>query len=153
MPFVPRGYVDFRTLNCTSGTLSLTKYRRNRSPQSGIATPLIAHWPSGITAQGKIVNKQYFHFMDVMPTLLEVASAEYPSVYKGKVRTPLEGVSMLPYMQDPNKDSQERLLFWQHETHWDKDRAGNQSKLYVWIDSKRVAESDLLNHPLSVRLP
>ena len=79
--------------------------------EGGIATPLIAHWPNGISARGKIVSKQYFHFMDVMPTLLEVAGVEYPSVYNGKARTPLEGVSMLPYMQDPNRESSERLVF------------------------------------------
>lgn len=85
--------------------------------EGGIATPLIAHWPEGITAQGQIVKQQFFHFMDVMPTLLEVAGAKYPSVYQGTPRIPLEGISMLAHMQDPNRESSERLLFWQHETH------------------------------------
>ena len=84
--------------------------------EGGIATPLIAHWPGGITAQGKIVNQQYFHFIDVMPTLLEVARAEYPSEYNGKDRTPLEGVSMLRYMQNPDIDSKED--FFPTSTSW-----------------------------------
>jgi arylsulfatase A-like enzyme len=131
--------------------------------EGGIATPLIAHWPNGITAEGKIVNKQYFHFMDVMPTLLEVAGAEYPSVFKGKVRTPLEGVSMLPYMQDPNKDSQERLLFWQHETHsavrkgnWkivtDNDRADNITwELYDLANDRSETANVADEHPQVVK--
>ncbi|GAB5406416.1 MAG: arylsulfatase [Aureliella sp.] len=90
--------------------------------EGGIATPLIAHWPCRITDRGKIVSEQYFHFMDVMPTLLDVAGAEYPSNYQGKQRVPLEGVSMLSAMQGPNADSADKLpaprvLFWQHETH------------------------------------
>ena len=85
--------------------------------EGGIATPLIAHWPRGIASNGEIARTQVFHFMDVMPTLLEVAGAEYPQVFQGKERAPLEGVSMLSTMKNPSKEAEERLLFWQHETH------------------------------------
>lgn len=52
--------------------------------EGGIATPLIAHWPRGIASSGGIASTQAFHFMDFMPTLLEVAVAEYPVVFHGK---------------------------------------------------------------------
>ncbi len=42
-------------------------------------------------------------------------------------------------------------IIWKKD--WDNDWPGNQSKLYVWVDNKRVAESDRLNQPLTVRLP
>ncbi len=131
--------------------------------EGGISTPLIAHWPNGINEQGKIVDKQYFHLMDVMPTLLEVAGAKYPSTYQGKNRTPLEGVSMLPYLQDPTREPQERVIFWQHETHsaarrgnWkivtENDRAENiQWELYNLTHDRSETENVANKYPQIVK--
>ena len=55
------------------------------------------------------------------------------------------------YLGDLRYHGRDVDIIWKKD--WDNDRAGNQSKLYVWIDSKRVAESDLLNDALTVRLP
>ncbi len=107
--------------------------------EGGIATPLIAHWPKGIAAPGRIVREPYFHFIDIMPTLLEVAGAGYPSEYGGTTRTPLEGVSMLPYFRDSATPATDRLLFWQHETHsavrkgdWKIVTDNDRSEPIVW---------------------
>ena len=53
------------------------------------------------------------HIIDLMPTCLDVAGADYPSEYKGNVITPVEGKSLLPVFEnmDPPHDS----LFWEHE--------------------------------------
>ena len=42
-------------------------------------------------------------------------------------------------------------IIWKKD--WDSNLPGNQSKLHVWVDNKRIAESDLLNRRLTVRLP
>ena len=85
--------------------------------EGGIASPLIVHWPKGFRAKGEVSSQPYFHFVDIMPTLLDVAGAAYPANYQGKKRLPLEGVSMVPYLRDPDKKMEDRPLFWQHETH------------------------------------
>ena len=85
--------------------------------EGGIASPLIVHWPKGFEARGEVSTQPYFHFVDIMPTLLEVAGAEYPENYGGKERLPLEGTSMLPYLREPELKMEERPIFWQHETH------------------------------------
>lgn len=85
--------------------------------EGGIASPLIVHWPKGFRAKGKVSSQPYFHFIDIMPTLLDAAGGEYPANYRGKSRLPLEGVSMLPYLRQPDREMQDRHLFWQHETH------------------------------------
>ena len=85
--------------------------------EGGIASPLIVHWPKGFSAKGKIASQPYFHFVDIMPTLLDVAEADYPANYGGRSRLPLEGVSMLPYLQQPERKMEQRPIFWQHETH------------------------------------
>lgn len=85
--------------------------------EGGIASPLIVHWPKGFEARGEVSTRPYFHFVDFMPTLLDVAGAEYPENFAGKERLPLEGISMLPYLRQPDLEMEDRPIFWQHETH------------------------------------
>ena len=85
--------------------------------EGGIASPLIVHWPKGFEARGEVSTRPYFHFVDIMPTLLDVAGAEYPENFAGKERLPLEGTSMLPYLRQPDLEMEDRPIFWQHETH------------------------------------
>lgn len=56
----------------------------------GIATPLIMHWPAGIAARGELRHRPG-HVIEIMPTLLEVASAKYPEMIRGKTPLALEG--------------------------------------------------------------
>ena len=55
------------------------------------------------------------------------------------------------YLGDLRYHGHDVDIIWKKD--WDNDRPGNQSKLYAWVDNKRVAESDRLNQPLTVRLP
>jgi len=58
--------------------------------EGGISTPLIAHWPKGITARGEL-RHQPGHLIDIMATSVEVSGAKYPPE-----ATPLEGRSLVP---------------------------------------------------------
>ncbi len=80
--------------------------------EGGIATPLIAHWPAGIKAQG-VVTHQVGHIIDIMATCCEVSGADYPGTYKGKEITPLEGRSLLPVFQGKDRTGHE-VLYWEH---------------------------------------
>src|SRR5262249_51237093 len=42
--------------------------------EGGISTPLIAHWPAGITAKNEL-RRQPGHLIDIMATCLDVAGA------------------------------------------------------------------------------
>lgn len=66
--------------------------------EGGINGPCIAHWPKGIGAPDKWVRDPA-HVMDVMPTLLDVAGAEYPKEVEGRKILPVEGISLLPAMR------------------------------------------------------
>jgi arylsulfatase len=109
--------------------------------EGGIASPLIAHWPQGIKRPGRILSDPFFHLIDIMPTLCEVAGADYPSQYQGRDITAASGTSMLPYIQGEQGPGQARTLFWQHENHaavrqgnWKlvtvNDRSEDQWELY-----------------------
>jgi arylsulfatase len=66
--------------------------------EGGISTPFIAHWPKGIGKQENWVNDPA-HLMDVMPTLIEITGAKYPSTREGHNVTPIEGTSLMPAMR------------------------------------------------------
>jgi len=98
-------------------TLNNTPFVRYKhyTDEGGIATPLIAHWPRGISpARNGKLEPQPGHVIDIMPTCLDVAGASYPKEFKGKTLTPLEGVSLRPAFE--GKPLRRRNpIFWEHE--------------------------------------
>jgi arylsulfatase len=78
--------------------------------EGGIASPLIAWWPRGLKARGRIARHPS-HIADITPTCLELANVTYPSQFKGRTLIPLAGQSLLPALK--NTDQQEpRVLVW-----------------------------------------
>ena len=76
---------------------------KNYSYEGGTATPFIVHWPAQISVpKGGRINHNITHFIDLMPTLLDVANAasKYPREYKGEKVPPMQGVSLLPLFRD-----------------------------------------------------
>ena len=96
------------------GNASNTPFRmfKHWIHEGGIATPLIAHWPKGITARGEY-RRHLTHLIDIMATCLDVAGASYPERYKGVKILPLEGVSLTPSFRD--RSLKRDTLYWEHE--------------------------------------
>jgi arylsulfatase len=99
--------------------VSNTPFRKykNHSFEGGICTPLIAHWPSGIKNAGGFVRTP-LHLIDVMPTLVELSGANYPSEHGGNSVVPMQGVSLAPLFQGEGIE-RSNLLFWS----WSKGAA------------------------------
>lgn len=96
---------------------SNTPFRRHKRwvHEGGIATPMIVHWPDVIREKGKLTH-QVGHVIDILPTCLEVAGADYPQRFSGHAIKPTPGKSLLFSFLDPSKSIQ-RTLYWEHETH------------------------------------
>ncbi|HEX4412458.1 MAG TPA: arylsulfatase [Lacipirellulaceae bacterium] len=98
-------------------TLANTPFRRYKhfTHEGGISTPLIAHWPDGIPADrdGKL-EKQPGHVVDLMPTVVELAGAKYPTEYKGHQIQPMEGTSIVPAFSGKPLD-RKNPIFFAHE--------------------------------------
>lgn len=94
--------------------VSNTPFRLHKSwvHEGGIATPFIAHWPKGIKAKME-ARHQPAHVIDIMPTCVELAGADYPEELDGSSITPMQGKSLLPIFNDT--ENRERTLFWEHE--------------------------------------
>ena len=83
--------------------------------EGGISTPLIAHWPNGITAQPR---NQFVatpsHLIDIMATVIDLGGAKYPTEHNGQKIQPMEGVSLRPAFT--GKTIQRvQPIFWEHE--------------------------------------
>ena len=80
--------------------------------EGGISTPLIVHWPNGITDKGGIRHAPGY-LPDIMATVLDITGTPYPASFKGRAVDPLEGRSLLPVF---GRDSGARPpMFWEHE--------------------------------------
>ncbi|MBD3265887.1 sulfatase-like hydrolase/transferase [bacterium] len=84
---------------------------KNYSHEGGICTPMIAHWPNGIQGKNRVTS-QPGHFIDIMPTLVEVSGAEYPKKFNGETITPYEGESLTSVFQGREFERQ-KPIFWQ----------------------------------------
>lgn len=80
--------------------------------EGGISTPLIAHWPAGISRRSDR-ESQPGHLIDVMATCIDVGKAHYPTIAEGIRVTPLEGRSLVPAFQNGRIDRE--ALYWEHE--------------------------------------
>jgi arylsulfatase A-like enzyme len=96
--------------------VSNTPFRmyKHYNHEGGISTPLIMHWPKKIKAKGKITD-QVGHVIDLMPTILDVAGAEYPLEYDEKRIHPAQGKSLVNCI-DGESFSREPLFF-EHEAN------------------------------------
>lgn len=96
--------------------LSNTPWRlyKHFNHEGGVSTPLIVHWPSRIGRPGAIKSGMG-HIIDLVPTLMDAAGAEYPTEFAGRRTIPLPGQSFLPILD--GSDQVERTLYFEHEGH------------------------------------
>ena len=80
--------------------------------EGGILTPFIVHWPAGTALRAEVIRHPA-HIIDIMPTLCEVAGAEYPSEFNGREILPPEGRSILPALRGQRLPPHD-LLCWEH---------------------------------------
>lgn len=83
--------------------------------EGGAATPFFMHWPAGITPREGWYGEPA-QLIDLMPTLLDVAGAGYPSERKGTKTVPLDGISLRPAFTGASL-GREGPIFAEHETN------------------------------------
>lgn len=116
--------------------------------EGGIATPLIAHWPKGISARGEW-QRQPGHVIDIMATLVDVTGTEYPAEKNGIAILPPEGRSLVPAFQD--EEIERDMLFWEHEGNaavrrgdWKLVRLGGKGRWELYnLKADRTEQHDL----------
>lgn len=85
--------------------------------EGGIASNSIVSWPKVITnLQGKITQSPA-DVIDVMPTILQVSGAVYPTVFNKHKIQPLEGHSLVPIFKKGTRKEPE-WFFWEHDDNY-----------------------------------
>ncbi len=82
---------DARWANMCNTPLRLYKQYAH---EGGSLTPMIVHWPKGIKSRGEL-TKYTGHLVDVMPTLVELSGAKYPTQVDDHKIQPMEGKSLV----------------------------------------------------------
>jgi arylsulfatase A-like enzyme len=132
-PNAPQGSAaTFLSLGPGWSNAANTPFRRHKIwvHEGGIATPLIARWPAGISAAGEL-RHTVGHVIDLAPTILNLAGGAWPKESGGLTLPPPPGHDLSPtFKQDVAIDRD--CLWWLHE----KNRAIRQG------DWKLVAAHD-----------
>jgi arylsulfatase len=81
--------------------------------EGGIASPFVVRWPAKIKKTGTL-SRDLAHVTDIMATIVDVAGADYPTVYNGEPIQPLEGESLLPIFLGREREHP-KPVFWEHE--------------------------------------
>lgn len=82
--------------------------------EGGIRAPFIVRWPGQINYKPGTVLPAVGDVIDIMPTILDIAKAEYPETSRGEHIRKLDGQSLLPILKG-SKGIPERNLYWVHE--------------------------------------
>ena len=90
-------------------TVSNAPFRKHKhwTHEGGISTPLIAHWPAGITRQGQLESTPG-HLIDLMATAVDLSKTTYPASVK-----PMEGRSLAPLFAGGKIERE--AIYWEHE--------------------------------------
>jgi arylsulfatase len=107
---------DYQSYGVPWANASNTPFRlyKHWVHEGGISSPLVVHWPKGVTVPGTWTD-QPGHLIDIMATTLDAAGAEYPSTYDGHQITPLEGESLRPIFSGQDRNGHVEGIFWEHE--------------------------------------
>ena len=109
-------------------TVSNTPFRGHKGStlEGGIRSPLILHWPEGLSNQTAIDTDSIADVKDIYPTILNLVGARPDATLPGEDFTPLLAGEKL---------KRATPLFWEH-TGWRGVRAGNWKAVFNPRDGK-----------------
>ncbi|MBN1910994.1 MAG: arylsulfatase [Pirellulales bacterium] len=134
------------------------RYHKKWVHEGGIATPLIVHWPAGITAKNAL-RHNVGHVVDLAPTILDAAGGQPPTTWKDRPVPPRPGKSLLPALAKDGSVSHE-YLWWFHQGNrairlgdWKLVSAGSKGpwELYNLAADRNETKNLAEMHPDKVR--
>ena len=78
----------------------------------GVCQPIVVHWPKGIDEKGGL-RTQWYHMIDIVPTVLEAVGVPEPDVVYGVKQKPIEGVSMLDTLNNAEAKSRHTTQYFE----------------------------------------
>lgn len=98
-------------------TVCNTPFRRHKTwvHEGGTSTPLIAHWPNGISGKGELRHSPG-HVTDIVPTILELAGASQFEKPPAADIPKSPGRSLTPLFAGENA-ARRNEFWWYHDDH------------------------------------
>lgn len=87
-------------------------WKTHANKEGGTRNPMILFYPKGIQDIGGI-RTQYGHVIDVLPTTLEIAKANYPNLINGYQQSPIEGTSLAYTVSDAKASSRHTVQYYE----------------------------------------
>ena len=93
-------------------TFANTPFRRHKTwvHEGGISTPLVVQWPKGIAAHGELRHTPG-HLVDLVPTLMELATGKPFSASRGADAPRYPGKSLVPLFAKDGATKSESIWF------------------------------------------
>ena len=119
---LPDSYGEIGTMTCWSSlgpdwanvADTPLRYYKNYSYEGGICTPMIICWKDGLVNPGRLSDFTG-HFIDIMATFVDLTGVPYPQEYNGHKVLPYEGESLMPVINDENRERVKPIFWeWQH---------------------------------------
>lgn len=125
------------------------RFYKNYSYEGGVNTPMIMWWPDRIKANS--FSDFSGHFVDIMPTIIEITGASYPNNFNGQEIIPMRGVSLLPVLEG-NHLERNKPIFWNwsigsamQQDDWKIVRHGKEKNWSLYNIKKDPTEMHDLN--------
>ena len=143
---------SYNSFGISGANMCDTPFRRYKmyAHEGGIATPLIAHWPAAIPKNlNGTLTSEAGHVIDLLPTCVDVAGADYPRQGRSGPTIPLAGRSLKPALHGEGIPRPEGL-FWEHQGNaavrhgdWKLVRAHRQKWSLYNLDQDRTELTDI----------
>lgn len=98
-----------------AGNTPFKRYKGN-TYAGGVRAPLMIRWPKGIEAKGE-TRSQFYHAVDVTPTLLDLLGLPLPHQVNGVEQIPLHGTSLAHTLADDKADTQKKVQYFETTGH------------------------------------
>jgi len=156
----PGSWRSYLCLGPGWSTAANTPFRYHKSwvHEGGVSSPCIVHWPAGVKARGEL-RHNVGHFVDLLPTLVDLAGGTISPTWKGKPAPPPAGRSLTPVLAKDGSVPHE-FVFFHHSGNrglrvgrWKLVSAGRGGKWELYdVQADRGESSDLAaKHPEKVR--
>lgn len=109
-PWDPKSYWCYDVGWAHVGNTPLRWYKQNQH-EGGISSPLIVHWPAGLSIEPGTITHQPGHLIDLMATCLDVAGTAVPTMEGGEPRAPIQGQSLRPIFEGQQRAGHPWLYF------------------------------------------
>jgi arylsulfatase len=136
---MPGPEITYQSYGYGWANVSNTPYRmfKQFDHEGGIRTPLIAHWPRGISKRGGL-TAEVAHLVDILPTLVEITGARLPASSGGSNRIAINGRSLAGVFRGKKRQGHDSIYFSHNkgrairEGRWKlvQDRKKKQWELY-----------------------